>query len=362
MNYHIKYLKYKKKYFELKQKGGSINCTKLTNLKQCRDNIDPVSLEPINPYNTNNYYLTDVGKDGKGNCYKKDVWKKIHPEGWGEKISPSTNVPTKCIFPSDETEALDIINRNWISIEDFDDTYKNNENVILAATYQYAYAFTFASDEIKRNIEIVKKAINANLQVYRYILPEFQNNRDIIMLMVQLDGSFLDFAPEQFKSDYNIVLEAVKENGLAIQFASNKLKNDRNILIEAIKQNGLALEFGNSTFKNDYEIVKTAINGYDMDSPQAIQFASNDLKESDIFKKLILDAILKDNLIFSLVPSRFKNDTKFVLEAVKINGNILKFIKEPLNDDDFIVKTAISSKPEAIKYASIRLRNLLGKK
>ena len=50
------------------------------------------------------------------------------------KISPSTNIPTKCIFPSNEAEALDIINRNWISIE-FDDTYKNNEKVILAAKY-----------------------------------------------------------------------------------------------------------------------------------------------------------------------------------------------------------------------------------
>ena len=50
------------------------------------------------------------------------------------------------------------------------------------------------------------------------------------------NGDALRFASEERKRDWEVVIEAVKLNGWALQFASVELKRDREVVIEAVRQ------------------------------------------------------------------------------------------------------------------------------
>ena len=50
----------------------------------------------------------------------------------------------------------------------------------------------------------------------------------------------LRFASEELKRDREVVIEAVRQNGEAIRFASKQLQRDREVAMEAVRQDGSA--------------------------------------------------------------------------------------------------------------------------
>ena len=68
-------------------------------------------------------------------------------------------------------------------------------------------------------------------------------------------GYVLEYASDDLKKDRDVVLEAVKKNGGALQYASNDLKKDREVVLEAIKNAERSLRYASPKLKNDKNFI-----------------------------------------------------------------------------------------------------------
>jgi hypothetical protein len=66
------------------------------------------------------------------------------------------------------------------------------------------------------------------------------------MEAVKQNGWALEYASEELKRDREVVMEAVKQEGTALQYASEELRGDREVVLEAVKQDGWALQYAGS--------------------------------------------------------------------------------------------------------------------
>merc|ERR1712224_46450 len=76
---------------------------------------------------------------------------------------------------------------------------------------------------------------------------------------VQQDGCALQFASEEMKKNEQIVLAAVQQNGFALEFASEGMKKNEQIVLAAVQQNGFALQFASEEMKKNKNIVLAAV-------------------------------------------------------------------------------------------------------
>ena len=68
------------------------------------------------------------------------------------------------------------------------------------------------------------------------------------------NGDALWHASEELKRDREVVMEAVKQNGRALEDASKELKGDREVVMEAVKQGGhYALVWVSQELRQDHE-------------------------------------------------------------------------------------------------------------
>ena len=60
----------------------------------------------------------------------------------------------------------------------------------------------------------------------------------VAMERIRRDGEALQYASEELKRDREVVNEADWQNGPVLRFASVELKRDREVAIEAVRQSG----------------------------------------------------------------------------------------------------------------------------
>jgi hypothetical protein len=212
------------------------------------------------------------------------------------------------------------------------DNIKKNYQIVFEAVKRDGYSINFASIELKHDIDILLEAVKTggglssfiklplNLQTRDNLLiavkngfssihdlpSEFITDKQVVFEIVKNYGDALFNVISDFKDNFEIVLAAVNNRGSALKFASDNLKNNKEVVIAAVKNNGLALEFASDELKNDLQIVKLAIEN----APKSIQFASNDLKN---MKELALIAVLLNKDTFEYISDTLRSDKEIVL-------------------------------------------------
>ena len=287
-NYLQKYLKYKTKYLEIKNKiiGGNV----------------------INH-----------------NSSREDVLKAVQENGY--KL-----IYANKIYRADQEIALEAIKNNYYVFIFCSDTLKQDIEFILKAIKLNSMIFAYIKSNFRKDSEFISKAIKENGMILSFLNYKFRKDRTVVLEAVKQNGKSLQFAHEDFKKDRTVVLEAVKQNGMSLQFAHNDLKKDRTVVLEAVKQNGKSLKFAHEDFKKDRTVVLEAVK----QNGESLKFAHNDLKkDSDI----VLEAVKQNGKSLQFAHEDFKKDRTVVLEAVRQNGESLKFAHNDLkNNKDFILE------------------------
>ncbi|TQC54492.1 DUF4116 domain-containing protein, partial [Mycoplasmopsis cynos] len=157
----------------------------------------------------------------------------------------------------------------------------------------------------------------------------------------------MQFASEELKKDREVVLEGVKQDGFVLRYASQELKKDREIVLEAVKRNGYALQFASEELKKDKAVgLETVMQDYN-----ALEVVSEELKKDREF----ISEIIKINpyIIFSFIdgPGKIQLDNSLL--------NIL-YSYETLNFIDFNYIANIS-KDKKENQNTFNLSNLLKK-
>jgi len=223
------------------------------------------------------------------------------------------------------------------------DNIKKNYQIVFEAVKRDGYSINFASVELKHDIDILLESIKTGGGLSSFIkLPlilqtrdnlliavkngfsslhdlssEFIADKQVILEIVKNYGDALFNVISEFKDSFEIVLSAVNNRGSALKYASDNLKNNKEVVTAAVKNNGLALEFASDELKNDLQIVKLAIENV----PKSIQFASNDLKN---MKELALFAVLLNKDTFEYISETLRGDKEIVLIVLnKVAGSFV---------------------------------------
>ena len=109
-----------------------------------------------------------------------------------------------------------ILNDPYI-LKDLPEKFKNDEDVVIAATKKYYGNLKYASDELKNNKKFILRAIN-------------ELNQDSYFGEIQ-EAYFLNYLSKELKNDEDIVKAAIKKNRENLQYASERLQKS---LLKAI--------------------------------------------------------------------------------------------------------------------------------
>jgi len=155
---------------------------------------------------------------------------------------------------------------------------KDDKDVILDMVKQKPSMIEFASDELKRDKDLIQAA-----GALQYASAEEKRDKEFVLAAVQKDGAALQYASAELKGDKEIVLAAVQKDGRALQYASAELKGDKEIVLAAVRIQGLALQYASAELKGDKEIVLAAVN----QNPYNLTFVPPELqKDPEILKVL----------------------------------------------------------------------------
>ena len=104
------------------------------------------------------------------------------------------------------------------------DEFKNNKTIVLDAVKQNGLALEFVSDNLKNNKKIIIAAINQNIHVldflhiwitdYKSILNSFNytDDKKIIFKIIKYKQDFYEFLNNTIKEDINITKKLIKVN------------------------------------------------------------------------------------------------------------------------------------------------------
>jgi len=223
MNFEFKYLKYKKKYIDLKNifvmKGGVSS-----------DNIS------LNEHSTKEYVLHTVRQIGWLLKHASDELKddeEVVRAAIGENYLALQFASDR--LQNDSNFILDLVRRNYKQLQIVKTQHKDDYNIILRAIEDSPRAYFFASDRIQNEPSIVYAAVEhcSMFSVFKYLSNKHKDDENIVLKSVERYGYLLEYASNRLKNNFDIVLKAVKEYPDAVQYASDRLKKDLYIMIKA---------------------------------------------------------------------------------------------------------------------------------
>lgn len=162
---------------------------------------------------------------------------------------------------------------------------EHQRDIALIAIKKNSVAFHLIPQELKNDLEIIKKTVPTFGYCLKFITnQEALDDINIVSQAVEENGNALECASEKIKKNAGIVLKAVLKEGLALKFAYPELQNNIDIALAAVAQNGMALEFVSPGLQANKEVVYKALSN----TISAEKFAKLPQATIDEMKKEIL--------------------------------------------------------------------------
>ena len=235
------------------------------------------------------------------------------------------------------------------------ESLRNDMEVVLAAIQKDGRAISYASDNLKKNVDLVFESLKngAGLSYFKYLpfdlqtrenllltlkngggdidlIPINLRDKEILMFAIKYYAKNLNQASVELKNDKEIVLAAVKSSGEMLEYVSDELRNDPEIVLAAVSQNGAALKFASEELKNNEEIAITAVSNKHCSISNsylpALAYVGNIFKnDKDIILRSFEGGLCSKIFEMELVPANLLNDKDFVFKLLK--NDPMNFIK-----------------------------------
>ena len=250
---------------------------------------------------------------------------------------------------SNRTEVLAAVRQDGDALWDASEELKKDPEIVLAAMQQYGYALGHASEELKKDPKFMLAAVLQNGYALGHASEELQKDLEIVLAAVLQNGNALQFASKELTKDPEIVLAAVLQNGNALGRASEELQKDPEIVLAAVLQDGRALAHASEELKKVSAIVLAAVQ----QNGEALLCGSEELTKDP---KFVLAAVQRNGLALRHASKELAKDPEIVLAAVLQNGNALGYASEELKKDPEIVLLAVLQNGDALQHASEELQ------
>jgi len=213
--------------------------------------------------------------------------------------------------------------------------------------------YKILNDELKNNNEYQLICINVSIEINIDFLNYIYTYCNLgTYYSIKLNNKIFK-ALEYYENKYfayyllNINLEIFK-------YLSNELQKNKEIILLLIKEKYYLLDdvykkcFSSNKLKNDEEFILNVIK----QDGKVLKYLAENYKNN---KQLVLEAIKQDPYSIEYASCELHADKKFMLEAVKLCGFALRYASEDLKNDKEIVLTAIQQDETALIYASKEL-------
>jgi hypothetical protein len=265
--------------------------------------------------------------------------------------------------------ALEVVKVNSEYFHMLSPEFKSDKEIILTAMKPDSTIYPIIPKKLKQDDDILLAALNAGVCELKDMPKHMRANRDIVTSVIQKDGIQLKYASTELQNSRQLVLKAVS-NSDYLEDASEKFRDNIKIVTKSVENNGCTLKYASKRFKDNEEIVKLAVKS----NPDAFQFASNRLRNNYEFAKLVgelnyCSARLKNNKKFVIAIVRIngiqynycsnelKNDEDVVMCAVTIDGNMLQYVPKKFKSNfDIVIRAMIVSNGKCLAYASDELK------
>ena len=304
MSFEQKYLKYRRKYLELKRQIG--------------------------------------GEDDE----KDKLIEAVKLDGLALKSAPDN-------FKDDKEVVLEAVNQNGKALEFASDNLKDDKEVVMAAINKDAIAFKYASKKLKNDRDLVIFAVSKNGWVLRW-LSNFNNDKEIVMLSLKNNGLILNLVSDNLKDDEVVVYEALThllkfDSGYERMFPliSSRLKNNKEFILKVLKFDAKYYNFLSDDLKNDKEIFLTACENIP-DSNSLISIMPEDFGND---RDLMIKLINLNHEFFNKTSTELQNDIEFCKLSILTNCSVFKYFP-----NNMLIN--LSDKIDIVKKITIECNNL----
>uniref|UniRef100_A0A7R9U6T0 DUF4116 domain-containing protein n=1 Tax=Pinguiococcus pyrenoidosus TaxID=172671 RepID=A0A7R9U6T0_9STRA len=256
----------------------------------------------------------------------------------------------------------------------------------MAAVAQHGAALQFASEEMRKDKEVALAAVRADPLALASVDPELQGDKDVVLAAVRGDAWALAHAAEELWGDRDVLVEAMMSTAdvgdvlesfapgwfkydkefvfVAIAASDRKsilqvyawvektLKEDREIVMAAAAKSSAILQVAPPEMRNDREVILAALRC--KDGAKALKMAPRHLVRDRSF---LMEAVEVDGDALKYAHEDDLNNKRLALVAVNSNGRSLRLLSRALRDDIDVVTAAVQEYPRALRYASDALRH-----
>jgi hypothetical protein len=371
VNYQQKYIKYKEKYFNLKNNnnlyGGAAKFVMLSGEKinidyDATTTIKDVKIQIVQQLDLPYWFLINIiNDDGKvvdNDTILVDILDKAVPRQWQE-INTFFRINISG-YDEDDTELLDMIDDSFDDHYDdiirfnISDTLLNNKSFLLFLIDNYRddidEFYHKIPKEYMNDKSFILDAVKENSRILLFISDTMREDREVVLTAAKHDGRALEYVPIQFRADREVVLAAIRDHGTAIRHASTELRADRDIVLVAVRQNGWALQYVSQPLKADREVVLAALRRY----AYALEFASVEMRAD---RDIVLLAVTNYGRGLHCASSTLKADKDVVLAAVRQDGLALQYASVEMRADRDVALVAVRQNWNALSYVSNVIKN-----
>ena len=127
-----------------------------------------------------------------------------------------------------EEDLLKLIYQDYSIIPSIAFTRKS---FVLNAVKYWGLLLYNASDNFKKDQEVVLAAIKQNVNAFRHASWILRNNKQFVLNVVKRNGLALSYVSEILSDDEEIVFKAIKQNFHSFQYASKRLRGNKQFVL-----------------------------------------------------------------------------------------------------------------------------------
>ena len=197
----------------------------------------------------------------------------------------------------------------------------------------------------------VRAAIRFDPVAALAVAPVWRGNPNIMREAVRIDGLALQY--DGVRNDLGIVGDAVRQNPMALQYTDFR---NTNIYVcrLAVERNGLALQHVGAhiqSLDDNIPLIAVKQNGL------ALEFVTHQYDSgSDLARLIMREAIKQNGNALRYASFERRGNMGFVWQAVKNKGRALKWASAQLQDNREVVMEAVANDASALEFASVRLQ------
>lgn len=181
-----------------------------------------------------------------------------------------------------------------------------NDKIFIEQSINFNSSFStpitqFLPIEILKNRDLMLKAVELNPLNFKHIDKSLQEDKEIIFFAIQSPGNF-QLLNENIKNDINFVKKLINKSHGVFQYVNESMQNDKELALQTVSKWPYAIKYLGKDLILDKEILLNAV--------KINKFAYNE------FPKEIKKLCKKDNCVEKLIELIYKEKNDSILKKL----------------------------------------------